>query len=55
MKKSNDVLFIDLDSDDERPIKILKKTPTDSERNAQKIEKIKKNFKVAVQKRKSLK
>jgi len=51
-KKSNEVLFIDLESDDERPIKTLKKTLTNSEEIA---EKIKKDFKVAVQKRKSLK
>jgi len=48
-------MFIDLDSKEERPIKSLKKTPTDSEKNAQKIEKIKKDFKAVVQKQKSLK
>jgi len=54
-KKTNESLFIDLESDEERPIKSLKRTPTDSEKNAEKIEKIKRDFKDAFQKRKSLK
>jgi len=57
-KKSDDVMFNDLDSDDsddDRPIKSLKKTPTNAEKNAEKVEEIKKEFKVAAQKKKSLK
>ncbi|KEH17382.1 hypothetical protein MTR_0019s0150 [Medicago truncatula] len=54
-RKRGDVMFVDLDSDEDRPLKNLKKSPTDSEKNAERIEKIKKDFKDAVQKRKLLK
>jgi len=54
-KKSDDVMFIDLDLDEGCPIKSLKKTPTDAEKNTDKVEEIKKEFKDAVQKKKSLK
>jgi len=57
-KKSDDVMFVDLDSDDSEEdcsIKRLKKTPFDAEKNAEKVEKTKKEFRAAVQKRKTLK
>ena len=57
-KKSDNVMFVDLDSDDSEEdcsIKRLKKTPFDAEKNAEKVEKTKKEFRAAVQKRKTLK
>jgi len=53
--KNDNVWFIDLDSNSDEDRPILKRTLTWTEKNAEKVEKIKKDFKASVQNKKSLK